>query len=281
MKITVLGAGRIGSALATSFHGRGHEVVVWNRSTERLMRIRDVPTEVALDRAVAGAELVVVSLSDYSAARSILEHVGRGTPILQLTSGTPRDARELAGWADGRALPYLDGAVMVTPDLIGTERCLVLYGGDAELFAALSSTLAALGGRAAHLGGDHGIPAALDAALLANLWGALFASLYGAALCDAEGIDLATYQTYLASLQAIVARAVPAQVERARANNYQADDTTRATLRVHRLGIDHLIATARDRGLALELPRAWATMLERAVGHDDDELAVITPFVRA
>jgi glycerol-3-phosphate dehydrogenase (NAD(P)+) len=78
MKITVLGAGAWGTALARLLHLGGHEITLWGHIPEWLDEIRqtgrndrflpdiDVPREVALDgdlpRAIAAAECIVVAV---------------------------------------------------------------------------------------------------------------------------------------------------------------------------------------------------------------------------
>ncbi len=78
MKITILGAGAWGTALARLLHQGGNEVTLWGHIAEWLDEIRqtgrndrflpgiEVPPEVALQadlpRAVAGAECIVVAV---------------------------------------------------------------------------------------------------------------------------------------------------------------------------------------------------------------------------
>jgi 3-hydroxyisobutyrate dehydrogenase-like beta-hydroxyacid dehydrogenase len=138
--ITVLGAGRIGTALAKTLHRAGHPTTVWNRSPERLAGFdAGIRSEPDLLRALGGAAVVVIAVSTYSAARELLAADGVAdalatSVVVQLTSGTPHDARDLGAWAHARGITVVDGAIMVTPDLIGTERCVVLYAGDQAAF---------------------------------------------------------------------------------------------------------------------------------------------------
>lgn len=286
--VTIIGAGRIGAALAKTLHRAGHPTTVWNRSPERLATLEDgIRTEPDLVRAIGSASFVVIALSTYAAARELLTVDGvAGTLatrlVVQLTSGTPRDARELGEWAHKRGIQIVDGAIMVTPDLIGTERCLVLYAGGRAAFESSAGLRLALGGRAIHVSEDLGAAAALDAALIANLWGGVFAAMQGAALCDAEHIDLELYVTLLAALQPVTQRAVARLLDHVSRRAYAATTTTAASLRVHRLGVAHLIAACEERGVNAQLPRAWAAMMEptSTAGHDEDELAAIFPVIR-
>jgi 3-hydroxyisobutyrate dehydrogenase-like beta-hydroxyacid dehydrogenase len=288
LPITILGAGRIGTALAKALHKAGHPTTVWNRSSPRLATLGDgIRAEPDLVRAVTGASLVVIAASTYAAAGELLardavvDALG-ATPIVPFPSGTPREARELGAWAHARGIPIVDGAVMVTPDLIGTERCVVLYAGAPAAFESTAELRLALGGRALRVGDDLGAAKALDAALIANLWGGMFAAVQGAALCDAERVDLTLYRTLLTNLQPVTQRAVVGLLDHVSRRSYASTVTTSASLRVHELGVAHLIAACEDRGLHADLPRAWAAMMERtsAAGHQEDELAAIFPVIR-
>lgn len=286
--VTIIGAGRIGAALAKALHRASHPTTVWNRSPARLETIGDgIRTEPDLLRAIASASFVVIAVSSYTASRELLAVAGVANAlatrqVFQLTSGTPRDARELGAWAHLHGIEIVDGAIMVTPDLIGTERCVVLYAGDRAAFDNGAALRRALGGQAIYVSEDLGSACALDAALIANLWGGLFAAMQGAALCDAENVALDLYITLLAALQPVTQRAVSRLLDHVSRRSYAATDSTAASLRVHQLGVAHLIAACEERGVHAQLPRAWAAMMEpsRAAGHQEDELAAIFPVIR-
>src|SRR3954447_17996966 len=98
LPITVVGAGRIGTALAKTLHRAGHHTTVWNRSPESLTMLGDgIRAEPDLVRAMSGASLVVIAVSTYAATRELLANdlvaeALANTPVLQLSSGTPREA---------------------------------------------------------------------------------------------------------------------------------------------------------------------------------------------
>ena len=73
-KTTIIGAGRMGSALAAALHNRGFATTVWNRTsskTEPLSRLglRVAPT--ALE-AVGNAEIVVVNINKYESTNQLV-----------------------------------------------------------------------------------------------------------------------------------------------------------------------------------------------------------------
>jgi 3-hydroxyisobutyrate dehydrogenase-like beta-hydroxyacid dehydrogenase len=98
-RMVVIGCGLMGSALARAFAAAGHDVAVWNRTPSKAKAVGGgtLPVE-DLREAVSGRELVVVSLSNYAACFELFSSKGlssalAGTTLVQLTSGSPADAR--------------------------------------------------------------------------------------------------------------------------------------------------------------------------------------------
>ena len=126
-KVTVLGAGRMGSALATVLFHKGFATTVWNRTaakTEVLSRL-GLSVAQSIEESVRHADIVVVSVSDYTSTQQLLrqpdiETALRGKILVQLSSGTPKDAREMDTWARRCGISYLDGAILGSPEWIGT-----------------------------------------------------------------------------------------------------------------------------------------------------------------
>ena len=103
--VTVIGLGLMGSALARTFLSAGLQLTVWNRTAEKA-RPFDGASRVArsLGEACAAGSVIVVSLLDYKASDTLLrrpevEGVLRSKVLVQLSTGTPADARNCERWA--------------------------------------------------------------------------------------------------------------------------------------------------------------------------------------
>jgi 3-hydroxyisobutyrate dehydrogenase-like beta-hydroxyacid dehydrogenase len=99
---------------------------------------------------------VVACLLDYPVLHDILDPADwSGRALVNLTNGTPAQARETAGWAAGRGAAYLDGGIMAVPPMIGQPEAFVLYSGSKEQFDRYEPLLNCLGD-SKYVGADAG-----------------------------------------------------------------------------------------------------------------------------
>ncbi|MBB3038313.1 NAD(P)-dependent oxidoreductase [Hoyosella altamirensis] len=173
--VAVLGLGAMGSALAQAFLRAGHPMTVWNRSSGRSSALADAGAVVADAPSVAAtsADLVVLCVFDYAAAEEVVRAAGdalAGKTLVNLSNGTPAQAREMAARAVQAGARYIDGGIMTVPSMVGAKESIILYSGDKGAYTARRETLAALG-TPIYLGSDFGLAAAYDIALLSAMYG--------------------------------------------------------------------------------------------------------------
>ena len=288
-RTSVLGTGRMGSALARAFLKQGHETSVWNRTKSKCEPLAALGAQVApsVQDAVAASEIIVVNVNDYITSDALLRQGDitkalRGKLLVQLTSGTPKQAKEMAAWARQHGIQYLDGAIMATPNFIGEPECTILYSGPGDLFDTYKPVLLALGGNAVHVGSDVGHASALDSALLVVMWGALFGAVQGVAICQAEQLRLDAYMIYLKPVLPQVNGWIIDTVKRIEEGRLAGDEATLATVDSHYGALRHLLELCKEHGLNRAVPDAFDQIFQAAIkaGHGQDDFAVLNKFMR-
>ncbi|MFD0416002.1 NAD(P)-dependent oxidoreductase [Streptomyces sp. NPDC127108] len=282
--VTVIGLGNMGTALAAAFLERGHPTTVWNRSPEKAKALAERGATVAATpgEAVTAAELVIACVLDYDALHTVLDPVAdrlAGRALVNVTSGSPEQARDFRDWAEARGATYLDGAIMTTPPGVGSPDMMFLYSGSQDTFTAHKETLDVLGD-ALFLGTDPAVASLYDAALLGLMWATFNGWLHGTALVGADKVAAADY-TVLANrwLGGAVSGFLTRYAAQIDEGDYPGDD---ATVDVQIATIDHLIHAAADRGVDNALPELLKASMERAkaLGHGGDSYASVIEVLR-
>lgn len=169
-KITVLGAGLMGSAIANCFVRRGYSVSAWNRTRERLAPLERIGIVAApsVGAAISDSDVVFLIVSNYEVAGKLLEPIGaqlKGKVLVNGITGTAREARTFAAAARAQGATYLDASIMCFPVDIGTSGGMITYCGDESAWITHGPTLLELGGKSTYLGTDPALANIMDAAI--------------------------------------------------------------------------------------------------------------------
>ncbi|MFJ5141754.1 NAD(P)-dependent oxidoreductase [Streptomyces sp. NPDC088707] len=276
--ITVIGLGQMGSALAGAFLAAGHRTTVWNRTPGKADSLvtRGAVRAASVAKAVEASELVVLCVLDYPAVRGLLAPVAgslRGRVLVNLTSGSPEQARAEAEWAAEHGVGYLDGAVMTTPPGVGDSASMFLYSGSPELLAGHRATLAVLGDPV-DLGPDAGLASLYDAGLLGLMWSVFGGWLHATALAGADGVPARDFTAVATRWLKTVAWFMTTYAEQIDEGKYPGDD---ATIDVQVATIGHLLHAGEARGIDNRLPELHLELMRAAVeaGHGGDSYARI------
>lgn len=286
--IAVVGTGRMGSALARALLAEGHRTTVWNRTRDKAEPLAALGAVIApsvLD-AVSAAEIIIVNVSDYAATADILRDAAvasaiRGKLIVELTSGTPHGAREVADWCARHGASYLDGAIMATPDFIGTDAGTILISGQSQAFQENDAVFRALGGNVQHVGQDPGRANALDSALLALMWGALFGALNAIAVCQAEEIELSELGSQWTATAPVVEGLVTDLIKRTNAGRFASDEETLSSIAIHHSSFQHLLELMDARGIDRSVVDGYGFIFQRAIaaGQVHGDFAALSQFL--
>ncbi|WP_439500984.1 NAD(P)-dependent oxidoreductase [Aminobacter ciceronei] len=286
--IAVLGTGRMGSALARALLASDHRMTVWNRTKDKAEPLALLGATVASSalEAVTSAEVIIVNVSDYKATAGILRDDAvasavRGKLIVDLTSGTPQGARDAAEWCGRHGAGYLDGAIMATPDFIGTDAGTILVSGQGQAFRDNEAVFRALGGNVQHVGQDPGRANALDSALLALMWGALFGALNAIAVSQAEDIDLGELSRQWTATAPVVEGLVTDLIKRTDAGRFASDEETLSSISIHHSAFQHLLELMDARGIDRAVVDGYGFFFQRAIaaGQLHGDFAALSQFM--
>ncbi|MDX8036299.1 NAD(P)-binding domain-containing protein [Lentzea sp. BCCO 10_0856] len=271
--ITVLGLGNLGRALAQTFLRGGHSTTVWNRSAAKASELlaNGASSAGTAAEAVAASELVVVAVLDHQAAQQVLRGVDvRGRALVNLTSGTPDEARELAEWAAENGAEYLHGAVYAVPQTFGTAESSIIYSGSAAVHERWQKQLALLG-KVTFLGVDAGRASGYDVAILSGMYGLIGGFLHAAALARAGGIK-ATELTpmmlsWLTDLQ-------PALVTFAEEIDSEKYGTEESSLAMNQSGLATLIRATEAQGVPFAALDSLKALVDQQVAEGHGALSL-------
>jgi 3-hydroxyisobutyrate dehydrogenase-like beta-hydroxyacid dehydrogenase len=254
-KVTVIGLGAMGRALAAAWAAAGYEVTVWNRTPGRADGL-DVRVAATAAEAVAASRLVVVCLLDYETTYDVLPAESlAGRTLVQLTTGTPRQAQEMARWAAGHGASYVDGGIMATPPMIGRPGSLILYSGAEDAFTVDEKALTELG-EARFLGEAPGRAALYDVALLSAMYGMFGGIDHAIALGASDGVPEAELRPMVVDWLRAMLTAVPGELD---------PDVEHANLRMQAANYRLLLDTSREQGLRTDLVAPMGDLMNRAV----------------
>jgi 3-hydroxyisobutyrate dehydrogenase len=193
MKVTILGAGRMGSAMAARLADTGHLVTVWDRNPDHAGRLVEVGVTAAADaaQAVTDASVVITMVTNGEAVQAVAEQM---LPAMRPDAVWVQASTVGADWADRlRALADANHRTMLDAPVSGsttparTGKLSWLVAGPSTGVEAARPVLDALGERVLFVGTRQ---EASRLKLVVNTWmtAATIAMADALAACDSLGL---------------------------------------------------------------------------------------------
>jgi 3-hydroxyisobutyrate dehydrogenase-like beta-hydroxyacid dehydrogenase len=280
--VTVLGLGAMGRALAEALVDAGHPTTVWNRSPGRADGLA-APAAVAptVGDAVSASPLVVACLLDHASVHEVLDPVApqiAGRALVNVTTTTPAQARELAAWAAEHGIDYLDGAIMATPPMIGHAGSALLYSGDATVFDGHRDVLD-LWGESTYFGPDAGMASLWDLAMLAGMYVMFAGFMHGAAMVGSEGIAAREFAARATPFLAAMTGAFAGIADVLDTGDYAGEGHQSLEFS----DLRDLLQASRDQGVGTEVIAPVQALIERqiAAGHGKEAFERIYEEIRS
>ncbi|MGI5162128.1 NAD(P)-dependent oxidoreductase [Microbispora sp. CA-102843] len=281
--LSLLGLGAMGGALARAWLAAGHPLTVWNRTAGRAESLAREGAHVAATaaEAVAASDLVIVCLLDHASVDDALAGADlSGKDLVDLTTGTPEEARARARWAEERGARFLDGGVMAVPPMIGVpgSGAYVFYSGSRAVFEAHAGTLAAPA-ETVYTGEDPGLAALHDVALLSAMTGMFAGVAHAFALVREEILPKGFADLVVGWLRAMTPYAY-GMAEHLDSGDYTKNVTSNLAMMVR--GNATLLRTAEEQKVSPELLTPFMTLMERrlADGHADEGTTGVVDLLR-
>lgn len=161
-KISVLGLGAMGSRMAANLIKAGHDVTVWNRTSQAAQPLIEAGARLAPTPkdAASGADFVIAMVRDDDASQHVwldpdtgaLAGMSAGAIAIESSTLTPAWVRELGERIAARALSLLEAPVAGSTPQAEAAQLIYLVGGRADTFMLAEPVLKTMGSTVHHVG---------------------------------------------------------------------------------------------------------------------------------
>ncbi len=230
--------------------------------------------------AIMASPVILICIDNYSATNSILKSekvtpLLSGRTVVQLSTGTPREALETAEWMKANDVLYLDGAILAGPEDIGTDAAQILLSGDEVAYSNAGGLLDCLTGNLRYCGTNPRAATVLDLAWLCEAYGRFMAVTHAAVLCESEDVNLKDFAKLFEA----------GSDTRYHANTLHSGDfeNCTATLQVWRAALQHIQTQGREAGINTDFPDYVDSLFGKAVeaGYGQENVMALVKVLRA
>jgi 3-hydroxyisobutyrate dehydrogenase len=274
MKVTILGAGRMGSVMAARLADTGHLVTIWDRDPDHASRLAGIGVTAVADAAsaVADASVVITMVTNgqavHAVAEQMLSAMRPDAVWVQASTVGAEWADRLRAVADAHGRTMLDAPVSGSTGPARTGKLSWLVAGPSSAVDAARLVLDALGERVLVVGTRQ---EASRLKLVVNTWmtAATVAMADALAACDRLGIAPSALLEVVAGGQL----AMPYALQKAQ---QMTDRDFTAGFPVE-LALKDVRLMKQAEGLQRPLAHAVEERLQRVVdvGHARDDLAAV------
>ena len=278
-EVAVIGLGSMGGGIARALLARRHRVSVWNRSPAKAAPFSSAGARVVATAtdAVAASSLVIMCVSDFAAARSVLEApvtaaALKGKTLVQMTIGVAEDVRGQQEWAHKHGCKFTAGLVVAYPRSVGQPNCLVVYGGD-PLLKEHSDVLASLG-ESQYLGPDPVSVIKSSYALGPMIIGTLALFFETAAVARLSGLSINQHYALTRLIFDEILEGMRDGVYRIGTRNFSGDQ---ATIDVTIAAMHDFCKSMEATGVPAKISRAVIDLLQisKDAGNDDKDISTL------
>jgi 3-hydroxyisobutyrate dehydrogenase-like beta-hydroxyacid dehydrogenase len=162
-RVAVVGAGRMGGAMAGTLRRAGLDVVVFNRTRSRAQAVGEATgaaVAATARQAAQGAQVVLSSLADdaavgaaYTGLDGIVAGLQPGTVVCEASTIDPGTVLRLRPLVEDRGAFLLDTPVSGSVSTVEAGQLTIMAGGDPEVLERARPVLDPLAKQVFHVGG--------------------------------------------------------------------------------------------------------------------------------
>lgn len=281
-RVTVIGAGTMGAAIASQLISRGARVTVWNRSPGKCERLVAAGAAVMpkFDDAIEASPIAISCLINSSVAQSLLAkgpatRLLNGKTFVDTSTASPADVQQLADLVHASGGQHLDAKLMFYPAQVGSNTATMYVAGSPNVYARYQSVFENIVGDARFIGQDARRASLLYTAVWSYYYAGLFGFLEALALVTRSGIAPSLFLEQLNAAHGDLIQHVRESAERIIEDRLQGDQ---AAVEIYPEGFQTMIDAYHDVGIPtrmLEAQRALS-VLARDSGYGRADIAAVT-----
>jgi 3-hydroxyisobutyrate dehydrogenase-like beta-hydroxyacid dehydrogenase len=151
MRVTILGTGKMGGAMARRLNAAGLEVTLWNRTRERAEALGVGKVAATPAEAAANADVVISMLTDADAVRATYlgesgaAQAARGQVFVDMSTAGPDVSQEIAPVIERAGAQFVEAPVLGSVPAVEGGTLVIFAAGDKEAIQRARPVLEALG----------------------------------------------------------------------------------------------------------------------------------------
>jgi 3-hydroxyisobutyrate dehydrogenase-like beta-hydroxyacid dehydrogenase len=283
-EVSIVGLGIMGQALAKALLSSGFTVTVWNRTARKAKKLQSDGAKLAASvaEAIQASGITVFCISTHQDTLSLLNSAGvvlDGKSVIELSSGAPEDATELASYIELQGGRCLVGMILSYPSGIGSERASITTAGDEELWRESEEILSVLARNLSYISDDPKALATMFSALFISRQGYLFGMVYGALLFEKAGLPIQAYLDMLPQLNPLLQDYLDVVRTSVGSDNYS---NPQASLETIRGAFDDALAPYKALNTRHDFPELMAEIVDQAIaaGFGGEQMTAILKVLR-
>ena len=286
-RVAVVGAGRMGAAMAGTLCRAGAEVVVWNRTRAKADAVGEATGAAVAGtarEAAASAAVVLSSLADdaavgaaYTGGDGIVAGLQPGAVVCESSTIDPGTVRRLRPLVEDRGASLLDTPVSGSVSTVEAGQLTIMAGGDPDVLDRVRPVLDPLAKQILHVG-ELGAGAVMKLAVNSVLHGLNLALAEALILAERAGVErAAAYEVFMAS-----AIAAPFVHYKREAFEHPGRPPVAFSLDLVAKDLDLIFDLAAQAGASMEQAATNSRVVEAALaaGLGDHDLSEVATYLR-